>query len=59
MGGSLITKADMTEWTGCVAAVLTRTELAQVLTAGGFTNIEIRPTHRVHTCAVRGHSRPH
>jgi len=38
------TKADMTEWTGCIAGALTQTEFAGALTAAGFTDIEIRPT---------------
>jgi SAM-dependent methyltransferase len=45
------TKADMSEWTGCIAGALTHTEFASALTKAGFTNIEIRPTHRVHTHA--------
>ena len=45
------TKADMTEWTGCIAGALTHTELTKALTTAGFADIEIRPTHRVHTHA--------
>jgi arsenite methyltransferase len=45
------TKADMTEWTGCIAGALTQTEFTSDLIAAGFTGIEIRPTHRVHTHA--------
>jgi SAM-dependent methyltransferase len=45
------TKADMTEWTGCIAGALTQSEFAGALTDVGFTDIEIRPTHRVHTHA--------
>ena len=45
------TKADMTEWTGCIAGALTQSEFAAALTDAGFTDIEIRPTHRVHTHA--------
>jgi arsenite methyltransferase len=45
------TKADMTQWTGCIAGALTHTEFTDALTTAGFTNIEIRPTHRVHTHA--------
>jgi len=45
------TKADMSQWTGCIAGALTQTEFTQALTTAGFTNIEIRPTHRVHTHA--------
>ena len=45
------TKADMQQWTGCIAGALTHTEFTDALTAAGFTDIEIRPTHRVHTQA--------
>jgi arsenite methyltransferase len=45
------TKADMTQWTGCIAGALTADEFTQALSAAGFTNIEIRPTHRVHAHA--------
>jgi len=46
-----MTKADMAEWTGCIAGALTSAEFTQALTTAGFTDIEIRPTHRVHTHA--------
>jgi SAM-dependent methyltransferase len=42
------TKADMAEWTGCIAGALTEQEFHAALTAAGFEDIEIRPTHRVH-----------
>jgi arsenite methyltransferase len=42
------TKADMAAWTGCVAGALTETEFRAILTAAGFDEIEIQPTHRVH-----------
>jgi len=45
------TKADMSGWTGCIAGALTQTEFTQALATAGFTNIEIRPTHRVHAHA--------
>ena len=45
------TKADMAQWTGCIAGALTQTEFTKALAAAGFTNIEIRPTHRVHAHA--------
>lgn len=45
------TKADMTEWTGCIAGALAQIEFTNALTTAGFTDIEIRPTHRVHTHA--------
>ncbi|MDQ6776509.1 MAG: arsenite methyltransferase [Actinomycetota bacterium] len=42
------TKADMAAWTGCIAGALTETEFRVILTAAGFDEIEIRPTHQVH-----------
>ncbi len=42
------TKADMAQWTGCIAGALTQTDFAGALTAAGFTDVEIRTTHRVH-----------
>jgi arsenite methyltransferase len=45
------TKADMAAWTGCIAGALTQTEFSNALTTAGFTDIQIRPTHRVHTHA--------
>jgi arsenite methyltransferase len=42
------TRADMRQWTGCVAGALTRTEFEAALTAAGLANVEIRETHRVH-----------
>ena len=45
------TKADMAQWTGCIAGALTQSEFTQALATAGFTDIEIRPTHRVHAHA--------
>jgi arsenite methyltransferase len=42
------TKADMAAWTGCVAGALTEAEFRSTLSAAGFEQIEIRPTHQVH-----------
>ena len=42
------TRADMQQWTGCVAGALTREEFEQALADAGLTDIEIRETHRVH-----------
>ena len=42
------TRADMQEWTGCIAGALTRGEFEQALADAGLTDIEIRDTHRVH-----------
>jgi len=46
------TRADMVQWTGCVAGALTEQEFTDALTAAGLTDIEIRPTHRVHSHAA-------
>lgn len=45
------TNADMAAWTGCIAGALTATEFSSELAKAGFTDIEIRPTHRVHAHA--------
>ena len=42
------TRADMQQWTGCIAGALTEQQYHDALTAAGFTDIDIRPTHRVH-----------
>ena len=42
------TRADMQQWTGCIAGALTETEFRDELAAAGFTNIDIQQTHRVH-----------
>jgi arsenite methyltransferase len=42
------TRADMAQWTGCVAGALTEDEFRSALTGDGLIDVEIRPTHRVH-----------
>jgi arsenite methyltransferase len=42
------TRADMRQWTGCIAGALTREEFEQALAAAGLEDIEIHETHRVH-----------
>jgi ubiquinone/menaquinone biosynthesis C-methylase UbiE len=42
------TRADMEQWTGCVAGALTRPEFEEALAAAGFQDLEITETHRVH-----------
>jgi arsenite methyltransferase len=42
------TKADMEQWTGCIAGALTREEFGRALTDAGLTEVEIDETHRVH-----------
>ena len=42
------TRADMAQWTGCIAGALTEDEFRAVLAGAGLTDIEVRPTHRVH-----------
>ena len=46
------TRTDMQAWTGCVAGALTKQEFADALAAAGLTDIQIRPTHRVHAHAA-------
>jgi arsenite methyltransferase len=46
------TRADVAQWTGCVAGALTAQEFADALTAAGLVDIEIRETHRVHEHAA-------
>jgi arsenite methyltransferase len=42
------TRADMQQWTGCIAGALTAADFSGELAAAGFEEIEIRETHRVH-----------
>jgi SAM-dependent methyltransferase len=42
------TRADMQQWTGCIAGALTRGEFTAALASAGLVDIEIRETHRVH-----------
>ncbi len=42
------TRADLAQWTGCVAGALTRDDFRRELEATGFVDVEIRETHRVH-----------
>ena len=42
------TRADMAQWTGCIAGALTQGEFRRQLADAGFSEIEIRETHRVH-----------
>jgi arsenite methyltransferase len=42
------TRADMQQWTGCIAGALTEAEFRAALTDAGLSDVEIRPTHRVH-----------
>jgi arsenite methyltransferase len=46
------TRADMASYTGCIAGALTEEEFRTGLTAAGFTDIDIRETHRVHDHAT-------
>ncbi len=42
------TKADMEQWTGCIAGALTREQFETALAEAGLTDIQITETHRVH-----------
>ncbi|HZN87408.1 MAG TPA: arsenite methyltransferase [Thermoleophilaceae bacterium] len=46
------TRADMQQWTGCVAGALTRAEFEDALAAAGLAEIEVNETHRVHEHAT-------
>jgi len=46
------TRADMAAYTGCIAGALTEQEFRSALSAAGLTEVEIRPTHRVHDRAA-------
>jgi arsenite methyltransferase len=46
------TRADMQQWTGCVAGALTHAEFEAALADAGFTDVEIDQTHRVHEHAT-------
>jgi arsenite methyltransferase len=42
------TRADMPQFTGCVAGALTRREFEEALATAGFEAVEITEMHRVH-----------
>jgi arsenite methyltransferase len=46
------TRADMQQWTGCIAGALTRDEFEEALAGAGLHEIEIQETHRVHEHAT-------
>jgi arsenite methyltransferase len=46
------TRADMQQWTGCVAGALTRAEYESALAKAGLIDVDIRETHRVHEHAA-------
>jgi SAM-dependent methyltransferase len=45
------TRADMAQFTGCIAGALTRDEYERHLEAAGLVDVEIVETHRVHQSA--------
>jgi arsenite methyltransferase len=45
-------RADMAQWTGCIAGALTGTAYRAALTSAGLVDIEIIKTDRVHTHAA-------
>ena len=46
------TRADMQQYTGCIAGALTVDDYRSLLDAAGLTDIEIQETHRVHEFAA-------
>jgi ubiquinone/menaquinone biosynthesis C-methylase UbiE len=53
------TRADMQQWTGCIAGALTRAEFEHALHDAGLVEVEIIDTHRVHTHAAAAIIRAH
>jgi Methyltransferase domain len=45
------TRADMQQWTGCIAGALSEAEFRAALADAGLVDVEIRATHRVHEYA--------
>jgi arsenite methyltransferase len=45
-------RADMQQWTGCIAGALTEAEFRAALAAAGLVDVEVQPTHRVHAHAT-------
>ena len=41
------TRADMQQWTGCIAGALTPRQFQDALTDAGLADVEITETHRV------------
>jgi hypothetical protein len=46
------TRADMEQWTGCVAGALTRSEYEAALAGAGLVDVEVNESHRVHEHAA-------
>ena len=42
------TRADLAAYTGCIAGALTADDYRAALERAGWTDVEVRPTHRVH-----------
>jgi SAM-dependent methyltransferase len=45
-------RADMEQWTGCVAGALTRSEYEAALAGAGLVDVEVNESHRVHEHAA-------
>jgi arsenite methyltransferase len=46
------TRADIAQWTGCIAGALTQAQFERALTDAGLVDVEIEATHRVHRHAA-------
>jgi arsenite methyltransferase len=46
------TRADIKQWTGCIAGALTRQGFEEALAGAGLVDVEVRETHRVHEHAA-------
>jgi ubiquinone/menaquinone biosynthesis C-methylase UbiE len=46
------TRADMAQWTGCIAGALTLGQYEAALASAGLVDVEVSQTHRVHAHAA-------
>ncbi|MDQ6817622.1 MAG: methyltransferase domain-containing protein [Actinomycetota bacterium] len=44
-------RADMQQWTGCIAGALTEEEFRSALSEAGLGDVELRTTHQLHAHA--------
>jgi len=51
-GMDAATRADVAQWTGCIAGALTRREFEDALQAAGLVDVQVLETHRVHAQAA-------
>ncbi|MDA8038094.1 MAG: hypothetical protein M0Z69_02840 [Actinomycetota bacterium] len=56
------TRADVAQWTGCIAGALSESDYRAALNGAGVEQVEVTETHRVHQSAgapiIRARRRP-